>query len=136
MSGILLSDGAFIAQIMLWALFPVLVLIKAAKAKHNVLRWMLLALISIVLFAIAPALLSGFAEFIADLGGCPLITFDAQYHCVIVGVDWGNVLGPMQMLIWVAIVTLGGSPIGLFAWAGIALYRYLSRRKFQLKRGT
>ena len=131
-----LYSGTFFALIVLWALFPVLVLVKAAKATHNVSRWMLLALVSIIVFAIMPALLAGFAELIAGLGGCPVVTFDPQFHCVIVGADWGNVLSHMMILIWAAIATLRLSVIGLFAWVGIALYRYLSRRKFQLKRGT
>lgn len=72
-----------------------------------------------VVFALLPVASLLIAATIANLGGCMLD--EASVHaCVLLGVDWGELLGLMAMAGWYVFFTVPAG--GLAALAGLVLY--------------
>lgn len=76
-------------------------------------------LIGGVVFALLPVASLLISIGLASLGGCPLDEASA-HPCVMLGGDWGGLLGDMAVAGWLALVTVpAGAPVAL---VGLVLY--------------
>ena len=93
-------------------------------------RLMILALVLILLFAVAPMLLAVTASAIANVFGCGLDQ-GSSHSCIVAGVDIGRTLHTMFMLIWFSMMTIPFASLALLVWliAAIILYVMYRRRR-------
>ncbi len=93
-------------------------------------RLMILSLVLILLFAMAPLLSALTASAIANVLRCGLDEGSA-HACVVVGVNIGGALHTMFMLIWFSMMTIPFASLALLIWliAAIILYVMYRRRR-------
>jgi hypothetical protein len=91
-------------------------------------RGLVAALLLILVLALLPVASVLLSSVVADAAGCRLD--EGGFHpCVILGADWGGVLGTMFVLGWLALVTLPLGAVALAAWAVAAVLLWLKGRR-------
>ncbi|MDO9412792.1 MAG: hypothetical protein Q7T81_09500 [Pseudolabrys sp.] len=94
----------------------------------NTKKTMLLVLVLIVLFALAPIISLLTAIGIANIGGCQLD--EGNVHaCVLLGMDFGTLLYAMGVMGWMALMTVPLAGMALGVWAVAALVLYIRARR-------
>jgi Na+/H+ antiporter NhaD/arsenite permease-like protein len=78
----------------------------------------ILAYLGIVLFAIAPLLVTTISFSMAHVLGCPIDEASNQ-PCIIFGLDWGSVFYVLVVFGWFTIVTV---PLGAIALVGLTIF--------------
>lgn len=102
--------------------------IALAKSRFGWKRY-LLALITLILFAFLPLMITFSAMGIAEMNGCALHEGYAN-PCVIAGTDWGETLYAMGVVAWLSMITFPLSMTGLLLWL-VVLVVHLGIRKIR-----
>ena len=89
---------------------------------------MALILGGIVAVATAPVISVAIASGIASANGCKLNEADA-HPCVLLGIDWGEILYGMFVMAWLAIATIPLGALALMLWIVTAIVMYVRYRK-------
>ena len=91
-------------------------------------RQMMLALLAIIAGALAPVLSVLISMGVAERFGCVLNEADS-HPCVILGMDFGGLLGAMFVMGWFALATVPLGTIALLVWIVAAAVLYFRSRR-------
>ncbi len=90
-------------------------------------RWMIWALAVILLFGASPLLSTLLAVLFASTFGCSLNEGFVN-PCVVLGVDFGELLYPMGLMFWFAIFTVPLAALALLVWLVVLVVLLIRRR--------
>lgn len=85
----------------------------------------ILAYLGIVLFAIAPLLVTTISFSMAHVLGCP-VDEASNHPCIIFGFDWGSVFYVLVVFGWFTIVTV---PLGAIALVGLTIFLAVKKNR-------